>query len=202
MSGRRITELTVATGVASTDLLPVVDMAGTPTTKRATARQLIDGTPALREPNVRTADYTLTLSDAILAVEMDLAVANTVTVPTDAAVPYPVGTTIPITQIGAGPTTVVAAVGVTVLTPDTLVLPGQNATVMLRKRAADEWVLSQVTVPPTAPVGSVTVFWFDAGGDATAARPAEATATDVVIWANVPSVPDNLGARDQWEDAS
>ena len=48
----------------------------------------------------------------------------------------------------------------------------------------------------------VRVFWFDAGANASAARPAEAAATDIVIWTNVPSEPTNLGARDQWEDAS
>lgn len=48
----------------------------------------------------------------------------------------------------------------------------------------------------------VSVWWFDAGGNASAARPASAAATDIVIWTNVPSVPLNLGVRDQWEDVS
>lgn len=48
----------------------------------------------------------------------------------------------------------------------------------------------------------VQVWWFDAGGNASAARPVGAAATDVVIWTNTPSVPTNLGARDQWEDVT
>ena len=48
----------------------------------------------------------------------------------------------------------------------------------------------------------VNVWWFDAEADASAARPAGAAATDIVIWTNTPSEPTNLGARDIWEDAS
>ena len=48
----------------------------------------------------------------------------------------------------------------------------------------------------------VRVWWFNAGADASAARPAGASADDVVIWTNTPSEPTNLGARDIWEDAS
>ncbi len=142
MSGRRITELAVATGVAPTDLIPIVDMAGTPTTKQATARLLIDGVAALREPNERTADYTLTVGDANAAVEMNLAGANTLTVPTNAAVGFLVGTTILVTQTGAGTTTLAGSGGVTLNAVGGLALPGQWATALLRKTDADVWVVT------------------------------------------------------------
>lgn len=45
------------------------------------------------------------------------------------------------------------------------------------------------------------VMNFDAGGNASATRPA-VSATTTVIWFNVPSEPTNLGARDLWEDTS
>ena len=145
MSGRRITELAEASAVAPDDLFPIVDMSGTPTTKRATLQQLVDGVGPLPEPNVRGASYTLTLADQFGVVEMDAASANTVTVPPNSAVAYPVGTLIRVTQIGLGATTIAAGSGVTILSPFGLVLPAQYATVELRKRAVDDWVLDLVT---------------------------------------------------------
>ena len=91
--------------------------------------------------NTQTASYTLVLADAGRVVEMNVASANNLTVPPNSSVAFPVGTVIEVYQYGAGATTVVAGAGVTVLSPDTLVLDGQYATVTLRKRATDEWTL-------------------------------------------------------------
>ena len=60
----------------------------------------------------------------------------------------------------------------------------------------------QTDVTGAEMASGVSTWWFDAGADASAARPAGAAATDIVIWTNTPSEPTNLGARDQWEDAS
>jgi hypothetical protein len=92
--------------------------------------------------NVQTASYTLVLADAGKAVEMDVAAANNLTVPANATVAFPVGTLVEVCQVGAGATTIVADTGVTVRTPETLVMSGQWSSVSLRKRAADEWVLA------------------------------------------------------------
>ena len=92
--------------------------------------------------NVQNDDYTLVLDDAGRAVEMDKATANDVTVPPNSSVAFPVGTVVEIVQVGAGQTTVVEGSGVTVETPETLVLQGQWSTVRLRKRSSDGWVLS------------------------------------------------------------
>ena len=204
MSGRRITELAAATAVTRDDVLPVVDLSGTPTTKKLTAGTLIASLPYLIQINARVASYVLTADDAGKAVEMDVGSANTVTVPPNSAVPFPIGTTILVTQLGVGATSIVEGSGVTVATPDTLDLAGQGHTVMLRKRATNGWVMAWVGGGggDSLPDGASWVFWFDAGGDADAARPAGAGADDIVIWTNVPSEPTNLGARDQWEDAS
>lgn len=92
--------------------------------------------------SAQTAAYTLVLADAGKAVEMDVASANTVTIPPESSVDFPVGTVVEVTQVGAGQTTVAAGSGVTVRTPSTLVLTGQWSTVTLRKRGADDWLLA------------------------------------------------------------
>lgn len=93
-------------------------------------------------PNVQTANYILSLDDAFGTVEMNLAGANTLTVPLNNAVPFPIGTRIVVTQAGAGATTITPAVGVTVRSRPGLVTNGQWAVAQLYKRGADEWVAS------------------------------------------------------------
>jgi hypothetical protein len=58
--------------------------------------------------------YTLTLADRGGLVTMNHAAANTLTIPTNASVAFPVGTIINVIQIGAGVTTIAGASGVTV----------------------------------------------------------------------------------------
>lgn len=89
-----------------------------------------------------TGDYTLTAGDAGDIVEMDKASGVTVTVPPHESVPFPVGTSIQIVQVGAGQVTVAAGAGVTVQTAETLLLAGQWAAAALYQRALDEWVLT------------------------------------------------------------
>ncbi len=98
--------------------------------------------PELRAPNAKTANYTLILADARKAVEMDVASANTVTVPPNSSVAFPIGTVVEVVQVGAGQTSIVEGSGVTVDTPGTLGLAGQWSTVWLRKRATDGWLVS------------------------------------------------------------
>jgi hypothetical protein len=85
--------------------------------------------------------YTLVLTDAGRAIEMNNASANTLTVPTDASVAFPVGTVIDIFQTGAGQTTVGGA-GVTINARPGLKLSGQWATATLIKRATNTWLLT------------------------------------------------------------
>lgn len=91
--------------------------------------------------NQKTASYTLVLGDATKAIEMNVASANTLTVPDNATVAFPVGTQIIVIQTGAGATTLAGAVGVTVNSKDgNLELGGQFAGVTLIKRATDSWL--------------------------------------------------------------
>ncbi len=93
--------------------------------------------------NPRTADYALALVDMYRTVEMSVAVANVLTVPTNASVAFPIGTTIDIVQTGAGKTTVAPAGGVTVnSTAGLLSIAAQWSRATLQKRATDTWVLT------------------------------------------------------------
>lgn len=88
----------------------------------------------------KTADYVLALTDDV--VEMNAAVPTVVTVPANAAVPFPVGTVIEVCQLGAGDVSIASTAGVTLRSPGGLViLAGLNASASLRKRGTDEWML-------------------------------------------------------------
>ncbi|QFG13462.1 tail protein [Gordonia phage Powerball] len=86
--------------------------------------------------------YTLALTDANKAVEVNSASAVNVTIPTDATVDFPVGTVIEVDQIGAGKVTIVGATGVTVQAPATPTTRAQWSALVLRKRAADTWLVT------------------------------------------------------------
>jgi hypothetical protein len=90
--------------------------------------------------------YTLILTDAGKYVEMNNASSNTLTVPLNASVAFPIGTEITIIQTGAGTTTISPAGGVTVnyysLTgAGTRTIKAQWAAATLIKRAENTWVL-------------------------------------------------------------
>jgi hypothetical protein len=87
--------------------------------------------------------YTLVLTDAGKCVECNNASAITLTIPTNASVAFPVGTVIEIFQQGAGQVTVAGAGGVTLRSDGAKVkCAAQYATISLRQRATDEWVLA------------------------------------------------------------
>jgi hypothetical protein len=94
--------------------------------------------------NTQTANYTLALADAGKLVEMNVAAANTLTVPLNATINFPVGTQIPIRQYGAGITTITPFNGTVVIRSRGAILTtaGTYAEAMLTKRATDEWILS------------------------------------------------------------
>lgn len=81
--------------------------------------------------------YTLVKEDAGKVVRMNNAAANTVTVPPNSSVGFPLGTRIPVRQVGAGTTSLVAGSGVTL--NGTLALPGQNREVFVHKVGTDTW---------------------------------------------------------------
>jgi hypothetical protein len=86
-------------------------------------------------------DYPLVLADAGKQIEMSYATANTLTVPTNASVAFPVGTQIAVLQTGAGQTTITPAGGVTINGYPGLKLAAQWAGCVLTKRATNTWVV-------------------------------------------------------------
>jgi hypothetical protein len=92
--------------------------------------------------NRQTASYSLVLLDRGKLVEMNVATANNLTVPASGTINFPIGTQIDISQYGAGQTTVVAAVGVTVRSAaGALKLASQYSGGSLVKIGTDEWYL-------------------------------------------------------------
>ncbi len=86
--------------------------------------------------------YTLALTDDGKVVEMNNASANTLTVPPNSSVAFPVGSQILVLQTGAGQTTLAAGAGVTVNSKDgNLKLSAQWCAATLIKRATDVWVV-------------------------------------------------------------
>lgn len=102
----------------------------------AQLRELALTTPV----NVQTGTaYTLVLADSFRMVCMDNTATNTLTVPPNSAVAFPVGTRIDIGQDGTGQTTIAAGAGVTIRTPETLKMRKQWSKATLIKRAINTW---------------------------------------------------------------
>ena len=93
--------------------------------------------------NTQIASYPLVLSDAGKIVVMNVAGANNLTVPLNSSVPFDIGTQILIAQYGAGQTTIVATVGVTIRSSGgKLKLNVQYSLATLIKIATNEWMLA------------------------------------------------------------
>jgi hypothetical protein len=109
-----------------------------------------DGTwhQQLTAPTVSGTNYTLLLTDVNKIVEMSAGGANTLTVPPNSSVAFPIGSTVTIGQYGAGQTTIAAGAGVTLRANNgNLKLAGQYAVAGLIKRATDEWWVAGNLVP-------------------------------------------------------
>lgn len=105
----------------------------------------IDG--VLRETITRSVQtvsnfYTLVITDRGKLVDMTFAGANTVIIPNNAAVPFPIGTKIDVIQGGVGQTSFLAGVGVLLYSANSFVnLSAQYSAATLIKIATDEWYL-------------------------------------------------------------
>jgi hypothetical protein len=92
--------------------------------------------------NAKTASYTLVLTDQSKVVEINNASANTLTIPTNASVPFPVGTYILFIQTGAGQTTITPADGtVTINGTPGLKTRTQWSSATIMKRATNTWIV-------------------------------------------------------------
>lgn len=92
--------------------------------------------------NAQVASYTLVLADKNKIVEMGVGSANTLTVPLNSSVSFPVGSQINILQTGTGQCTITpATAGVTINGTPGLKMRAQWSYATLVKRATDTWVL-------------------------------------------------------------
>jgi len=89
--------------------------------------------------------YTLALTDAGKEVTMNNASANTLTVPTNATIAFPLQTQIDVVQVGAGVTTVGGA-GITFIKPSalTLAIAAQYGGLRLTKVGTDLWRVNSI----------------------------------------------------------
>jgi len=92
--------------------------------------------------NTQTSNYTLVLSDASKIIEMNVGSANTVTIPNNSSVAFPIGTEITVLQYGGGVTSIAVAGGVSIVSKDNANIIGNRYTgVTLLKRATNEWYI-------------------------------------------------------------
>lgn len=103
--------------------------------------QTKQGVPSITTITPRTASYTLSnLNERDTIIEISNASGTTLTIPTDATLNFPVGTTLDIIQTGAGQVTIAGANGVTVNATPGLKLRTQWSSATLLKRSANTWL--------------------------------------------------------------
>lgn len=103
--------------------------------------QVKAGVPSLTTINQQAGAYTTVLEDRDKLVEVSSGSGVTVTIPANASVAYPVGTSIDILQTGSGQVTIAGSGGVTVNATPGLKLRTQWSSATLFKRATDTWVV-------------------------------------------------------------
>jgi hypothetical protein len=91
----------------------------------------------LAETTTQTTNYTLTLSDLNKVVSLN-GTSLIVTVPTNASVPFPIGSVVNVYNLAATDATITGASGVTVRNAGEI---AQFSEASLRKRGTDEWVM-------------------------------------------------------------
>jgi hypothetical protein len=93
--------------------------------------------------DLKTANYTLAATDSGKGIGMNVASANTVTLPSNATAAVPLGAVIPLFQYGAGQTTIVQGSGATVRAPGgKLKFSGQYSQAVAWKVNTNEWLVT------------------------------------------------------------
>lgn len=104
--------------------------------------QTKEGVPSRTPIISKTADYTLSAaSERDSLIEVDSTSPVTITIPTNSAVPFPVGTTLDVLGINTGLITIAGDTGVTVNATPGLKLRTQWSSATLFKRAENSWVV-------------------------------------------------------------
>jgi hypothetical protein len=90
--------------------------------------------------NRQTGNYTLVIGDIGELIELNVGSANTLTVPLNSSVAFPIGSKIDVAQYGAGQTTITPASGVTIRSfGGALKIAGQYGAATLVKIGTNEW---------------------------------------------------------------
>jgi hypothetical protein len=104
--------------------------------------QALEGVPSRTPIIQKTASYTLSaLTERDDLIEMSSASAVTLTIPTDATLDFPIGTSLDVLQTSTGQVTIAGAGGVTVNATPGLKLRTTWSSATLFKRAANTWVV-------------------------------------------------------------
>ena len=100
------------------------------------------GVPSITTISQKTDSYTLSsLDERDTIIEISKSTATTLTIPANASVAYPVGTTLDIIQTGTGQVTIAGAGGVTVNATPGLKLRTQWSSATLLKRGENTWLV-------------------------------------------------------------
>ncbi len=139
MANVTINDLPAKSALVGTDKLEIDDGSS----KSVTAQQIADLAKPVPVRAYSTTTDTFVLADAGGAVHGSNASAITQTIPANASVAFPVGTTILVRQTGAGAITITPAGGVTLRNGlATAKTAGQyKGSIALHKIGADEWYL-------------------------------------------------------------
>ena len=138
---------TVNFGQGSLDNLAVAALEATTVTPSSgvvfsDGTQTKEGVPSRTPIIYKTANYTLSAaSERDSLIEVDSTSPVTITIPTNSAVPYPVGTTLDILGTNTGLITIAGDTGVTVNATPGFKLRNQWSTCTLLKRAENSWVV-------------------------------------------------------------
>jgi len=89
--------------------------------------------------NNQSGSYVAALSDNNNLIVISSASSNTLTVPPNSSVSFPVGSTLTIIQGGAGQTSFLAGAGVTINTPSSLLARAQYSTISVIQVATNVW---------------------------------------------------------------
>ncbi len=132
---------TVAFGEGSLDTLAVGNIEVTGVVF-SDGTQTKEGVPSRTPIISKTADYTLSaLTERDSLIEVDSSSAVTITIPTNSAVAFPIGTTLDILGVNTGLITIAGDTGVTVNSTPGLKLRTQWSSCTLFKRAENSWVV-------------------------------------------------------------
>lgn len=150
-----VTFTTVTSGPITSAKVSSTKLSFQPSTGLLSSTELtVSGTArSLRLENVKTSSHTLALVDQDKVVAFNGTSAQTVTVPPNSSVPFPVGTVVYVNRINSGTLALAAGAGVSLSKTGTF---GANEEIYCRKRASDTWIVVDSPSALTATGGVIS----------------------------------------------